>query len=170
MDNMKQQLVETTIHKKHVLDSCLLIAIHLMEAGNEELALALMERAATHDISKFEKEEFELLSAIVKERESFVDPNQTMPENIRKHVESHWRKNPHHPEYYEELSQMTELDIIEMVCDWHARGVQNNTDLLEFVTIRQKNRFAFPDEMFRTIFNYCILIDKLSKNDIIQQN
>ena len=47
---------------------------------------------------------------------------------------------------------MKEIDIIEMVCDWHARSVQYGTNLMEFVTVRQENRFKFPQEMYEKIY------------------
>lgn len=36
-------------------------------------------------------------------------------------IETHWKNNRHHPEYFKDISNMEELDIIEMVCDWYAR-------------------------------------------------
>jgi hypothetical protein len=78
-----------------------------------------------------------------------------LSEEQQKLVELHWKNNRHHPEYFDDVSQMEEIDIIEMCCDWHARSVQYDTDLLEFAKIRQENRFHFPEDMYKKILKYC---------------
>ena len=55
---------------------------------------------------------------------------------------------------------MDDVDILEMVCDWAAKSYQTNTSLLEFVKIRQENRFHFPDEMFAKILKYCEILER----------
>ena len=59
---------------------------------------------------------------------------------------------------------MTELDIIEMVCDWAARSEQYGTDLLDFIKERQHNRFHFSNKVYAEVEKYCKLIVELSNN------
>ena len=54
---------------------------------------------------------------------------------------------------------MSRLDVMEMCCDWHARSVQYETNFLDFVKKRQKDRFHFPIWMFEEIWHYCEILD-----------
>jgi hypothetical protein len=55
---------------------------------------------------------------------------------------------------------MSEIDIIEMVCDWAARSEQYNNSLTEFAERVQRDRFHFNDEMYAKIRAYCnVLVD-----------
>ena len=38
----------------------------------------------------------------------------------------HHSCNHHHPEAHSNLKQMTPLDIVEMICDWHAISQEND--------------------------------------------
>lgn len=154
------QIQDTIIHKKYVLDSALKMFAYLCSIDKEDLGVELLKRAAVHDNSKFEDEELYLLSRLSDSHEAFTDPKYTLSENQKKSIQLHWQHNSHHPEFYEDPSQMSELDILEMVCDWHARSSQYDTDLLEFVETRQKNRFNFEPKMYKKIIKYCKIIVK----------
>jgi hypothetical protein len=55
---------------------------------------------------------------------------------------------------------MSDMDLLEMACDCNARSMEFGTDLLEFIDIRQKERFRFPEEIYQIYYNYCkILVD-----------
>lgn len=53
---------------------------------------------------------------------------------------------------------MKRIDIQEMVCDWYARSLQKGTALMTFVTVRQANRFHFPEYMYNEILSYCEIL------------
>lgn len=165
----KEKLIEmsedTIIHKKLVLDNCLLVGKYLIGRGDVDLGVKLMRRGCEHDNSKFNCEEFKRLASILKSRKCFKDANSKLSMHEVEAIECHWRNNRHHPEYYKNIEDMGELDILEMVCDWYARSKQYGTDFLEFVEVRQKNRFGFSKGMFERIKGYCELIVKLDSND-----
>lgn len=148
---------DTVIHKKHMMDSALKMADKLIQNGEEELAIELLKRSIYHDNSKIGKDEIILLSSITNKK-ALMDPNINLNEKEKESIEKHWEKNRHHPEHFKDVKEMEEIDIIEMVCDWHARSVQHETDMIDFVVIRQKNRFHFPEDMFKKIIYYCNLI------------
>ncbi len=155
------QLEETFIHKDLVNKSCLKISKYLHSIGKDDLAIEICRRAVIHDNTKLDDNELNAFSTLSAKKEALKDPNICPDEQTKEVIEIHWVKNRHHPEYFPDKNDMTELDIIEMCCDWHARSVQYKTDLLNFVEIRQNNRFHFSDEQYAKILNYCkVLIDQ----------
>ena len=54
-EEMLSQIKDTILHKKLILDSSLLLSEYFFSIGNDEIALNLLKRASTHDISKFQK-------------------------------------------------------------------------------------------------------------------
>lgn len=154
------ELEDAFTHKKYVLDSSFKMAKYLFEIGEDDLAIHLLRRAAKHDNSKLEDEELEALSKIANDRDSLKDAKEKLTDFKRKAIELHWKNNRHHPEFFSDVSNMDEIDILEMVCDWHARSCQYNTNLLEFCETRQENRFHFPEEMYQKIHKYCEIISR----------
>jgi hypothetical protein len=77
----------------------------------------------------------------------------------------HWKRNSHHPEYYDNPNDMSELDLLEMACDCHARSKQYGTSLLEYIDIQQNIRFHFDKEHFKKLRAYCVALVELTKND-----
>ena len=155
-------MAEDTIkHKKIVLDCCLLMTKYLFSKNQITLATELLKRGCEHDNSKFESAEFRKLSQILKGDKCFTDAStQLSPEEV-KAIKVHWARNSHHPEYFNDYEEMSELDILEMVCDWFARSLQFGTDFLPFVEERQENRFHFSQKKFDKIHKYCVLIQEL---------
>ena len=114
------------------------ILAHQRRVGNglEKLSDELRERARMHDLSRFSLDEFE----------NYVDANSIgrnykigSPEYVKrmaKHKEPdgcislHFSRNPHHPEHHKNPGDMNFLDIIEMVCDWHAAVQTYKTNTL----------------------------------------
>ena len=89
----------------------------------------LVNRAADHDDSKLREDE---LPAYASAQEAFeVTPfgtpeYQAIKDKIMPTIKEHYRKNPHHPEHYENgISGMTLVDVIEMLCDW-ASATKNH--------------------------------------------
>ena len=153
-----KQIDDTVIHKKFVMDACHQLAKWLFEQNRDSEAFALLNRAQVHDNQKFRKEEIDCLQQLINLNNGMVNPKYTMQESDKKLIETHWKNNRHHPEHFEKVTDMTELDIMEMVCDWFARSCQYDTDFLDFVLTRQSNRFHFPDVMFSRILTYCNIL------------
>lgn len=158
---LQEMAEDTTVHKKLVMDNCLLMFNYLTEHDKLQLGIDILKRGAVHDNSKYNADEFKSLASILDSKKCFTDADSMLSEREIKAIEQHWKKNRHHPEYFEDKSEMTELDMIEMVCDWFARSIQYGTDFLPFVKERQKNRFKFKKSQFEIIFNYCKLLEEL---------
>ena len=91
---------------------------------------ALSCRAFAHDKSKFDPEEFD----------SFVEATPTLKgstfgsdeykaalDKIRPAIDHHSANNRHHPEYHDNgVTDMTLIDLVEMVCDWKAASERHD--------------------------------------------
>ena len=121
------------------------------------------ERLLLHDQSKLEEPErtmFAKHTENLNQLEYGTDAYEKEIEEMKKDcLNHHYENNSHHPEHFENIEDMNELDIIEMVCDWYARSMQYKTDFLSFVVSRQESRFHFPNEMFDKIYRYCEIIN-----------
>lgn len=160
-ENILEQIKDTIEHKKLVMDSGYKMCLYLFHNNKDELGFELLNRLSTHDDSKFTHEELFGLASI-SNKKALTNPNILLSSEQQKIVEIHWKNNKHHPEYFNNYSEMQEIDIIEMCCDWHARSIQYGTNLMEFVTVRQENRFNFPKDMYEKILEYCnILMTKI---------
>ena len=113
------------------------------------IATELINRGRRHDLSKFEEDEFGGFVEINATARNFPYGSPEYKESIRKAnekggcVNNHYARNSHHPEYYECAEAMSFLDIIEMVCDWHAAALTyGNTDFIEGINTHFK-RFKF---------------------------
>ena len=69
-------------------------------------------------------------------------------------LKHHYKNNRHHPEYFENLiTDMTLVDLIEMLCDWKAATLRHNDgDILKSIEINQK-RFGYSDELKQIFLN-----------------
>jgi hypothetical protein len=108
-----------------------------------------------HDHSKLEMDEVAYFIQLIADESTGGVPNGILTERQKMLIELHWKRNRHHPEFFSDLSKMSEIDIMEMVCDWAARSAQYQNSLLEFVHRMQNERFHFDDKMFEKVIAYC---------------
>lgn len=94
-------------------------------AENSNYRSELLQRAKIHDDSKFGPEE--LIPYIwmtefhrCRRGEFPFDYPTGMEEQVRAAIKHHVTVNRHHPEFHDDPNEMTEVDLIEMVCDWTA--------------------------------------------------
>ena len=159
MSDYEKLLCDTLIHKDFVERSCAKLIKYLEKEGAYTHAKLLRERAKTHDNSKLTcEDEIEALSKIINDKSCLTDAAEQLSQAKINAIKLHWSKNPHHPEFYKTPLDMSKIDIMEMCCDWHARSIQYDNDFLPFVEERQKNRFHFPEFMYKEILHYCMIL------------
>jgi len=94
---------------------------------------ALKERAESHDQSKFGPEErlpYIWLTEFYRRKragEPFTYPD-GMEARVRAAVAHHLSTNRHHPDFHPDPNDMTDVDLIEMVCDWTAMSQEFDQD------------------------------------------
>ena len=107
---------------------CLTLLADVDERGGE-----LQARAAAHDASKFGPEEripYVWLTEYHRCRragEAFAYP-EGVAEDVVSATRHHVTTNRHHPEFHADPNDMTEVDLIEMICDWTAMSQEFGQD------------------------------------------
>lgn len=164
VEEINEYLNEAILHKQYVLEASKIMSSYLIEHDKYDLAIELIKRCSVHDNSKFSKEEMESLIRI-EDKSDFKDPNVLLSNVKKEAIEIHWKNNSHHPEHFNNIYDMSDLDLMEMACDCYARSKQYETDFLDFISTRQINRFKFPTEIYEKFYSYCSILDELGKNN-----
>lgn len=121
-------------HINKVRENCNVVSERLLkrgEAGDFDLAKDLMHLAMQHDASK--------LGNIVEWKYLRTGLEET-PE-FKLALESHLSSNAHHPEYWNDISQMPKVYVFEMVCDWKSRSEEFGTDLRQWIKDKALERW-----------------------------
>jgi hypothetical protein len=159
MNDYERMFQDTYIHKSFVMKSCNKLADYLRSKGIENHAAQLIERGKVHDNSKVMcEDELRIMSSIINDKSSLADAKKSLSQIKADAIKLHWKHNSHHPEHFKNYADMERIDIMEMCCDWCARAMQYETDLIEFVNIRQEERFHFPEWIFLEIMHYCKIL------------
>ena len=121
--------------------------------GNSALHAQILLRHATHDNSKTKEPEY---TPYVwrywrtKCRADGMQPpfdtifqDETLDQAIRDAVFHHVTHNRHHPEWHPDPDEMTNVDIIEMVCDWYAMSQEFNSSIDDWATDVIPRRYHF---------------------------
>lgn len=116
--------------EEHIDRVCRCLAVM---ASVTQYADELCERARRHDASKYgptERVPYIWLTEFHRCRhagESFTYPD-GMEERVRAAIDHHLKTNRHHPEFHSDPNDMTDVDLIEMVCDWTAMSQEFGQD------------------------------------------
>jgi hypothetical protein len=112
---------------------------------------ALFKRGIVHDASKFSKGEapiFAEVNAKLKSTEYGSPEYYAQLDKLQSALDHHYAHNSHHPEHYEEgLSEMSLLDVIEMLCDWKAAGMRHEDASTEKSIQHNQGRFDYDEAM-----------------------
>jgi hypothetical protein len=93
----------------------------------------LLHRAKVHDASKFGAEEripYVWLTEFHRCRRTglpFEYP-EGIAERVTQAIHHHVKSNRHHPEFHADPNDMSDVDLIEMVCDWTAMAQEFGQD------------------------------------------
>jgi hypothetical protein len=154
----------TRNHIARVAENLEKVAIH---PAFESIADELRQRAVTHDESKFSPEEKFAKTWLI-ERKRCENANEPFvyPSGVEEEIESaeriHVTSNRHHPEYHSDINVMTDVDIIEMVCDWTAMAQasgENNGDASPWALRVVGNTCQFDEYRRTLIFRVIELLD-----------
>lgn len=167
---LSKEMNDTLIHRACVMRSGQYLSRFLIHRNRSVDAIRLIGRCSVHDISKIQNtEEFMSLASIVDQIDDMQNVEHVLSQEQVNAIKLHWKRNSHHPEYYDNSNDMSELDLLEMACDCHARSKQYRTDLIEYITVQQELRFHFDKDHFRKLKSYCVALVELTKNDDYSQ-
>ena len=142
---------------------CLTLLAKVTEYGEE-----LTERAPIHDASKFCEEEripYVWLTEFHRRRrmgEAFKYPGD-IADKVKRAIAHHETSNRHHPEFHKDPNDMSDVDLIEMVCDWTAMALEFGQDggsARGWADKTVGKRVAFNTEKRRFIFEVIDLLDR----------
>lgn len=132
----------------------------------KQAVIELQRRAAKHDRSKLlspEKEAFDRMTPILATLEYGSQEYIASVKELGPALQHHFEANDHHPEHFpnKDVSKMSAMAIIEMVCDWRAASerTKQRTDgdeylkrsFAEGLEYNQK-RFGYSDEIASIIW------------------
>lgn len=131
-------------------------------------ALELEKRAVAHDASKFsdkERDGYAWLTWIYHARKNNIEfePCDKVLKIIQNAMAAHRAVNHHHPEAHARVEEMQTIDIVEMICDWHAISQENECDVVTTRKWTKENisRWHFLNTQVDLIYE---TIDRLEQN------
>ena len=166
-ERMSKELRDIVVHRECVLRSGAYLAEELKRQGRGTYSTALLLRCETHDMSKLQNlDEFMSLATIVDDLGDMRDVSHVLSESQTNAISLHWENNRHHPEYFENPNDMSKLDIMEMVCDCHARGKQfGSKNVTAFFKANIGTRWMFDEQHQAWIYDYARILDELTKDN-----
>ena len=136
-------------------------------ADATDCADELIQRALVHDASKFgpaERVPYIWLTEFHRCRqcdEPFTYPA-GVKEQVRAAIDHHVTTNRHHAEFHADANDMTDVDLIEMVCDWTAMSQEFNQDGGSARGWADKTigtKFQFNDDKRQFVYDMIDLLD-----------
>jgi hypothetical protein len=122
----------------------------------------LRERATRHDKSKLEEPERTgyiyrtWLGHCVLNNIEFSCSEDLYKEAISHHL----KNNSHHPEYHSCVNDMSNMDLIEMVCDWGAMAEEFSEDSAKVYADKVLGKkYKFHEENIKKIYSYIELLE-----------
>ncbi len=147
---------------------CLSVLASVTEYSGE-----LNERARIHDVSKYgpnERIPYIWLTEFHRCRragEPFSYPD-GMEDRVCDAIHHHVTTNRHHPDFHSDPNDMSDIDVIEMVCDWTAMSQEFGQDGGSARGWADKtigNRLHFNDERKQFVYSTIDLLDSLLNID-----
>ncbi len=163
---ISKEINDTLIHRACVMRSGEYLAKYLIHCGRSVDAIRLLARCSIHDISKLQNtEEFLSLASIVDEMGDMHDTSHVLSPAQIKATKLHHDHNDHHIEFHDSPNDMTEMQMMELACDLHARSKQFGTNLMDYVNKQQEIRFHFDSRHLNMLKRYSMALVDLTKND-----
>lgn len=122
-----------------------------------------------HDQTKLEKEE--MIGYILMTEKygrkcgyKFTDEDQKTMDEAWIH---HYKNNPHHPEYWENIEEMHIRHLFEMCCDWGAMSYEFGDSVVKFKDEKAYTKHNFTYDQKVVIDYICDKIEEGLKNGSI---
>ncbi len=148
------------LHRKLVQNNLILMTGYLNISAD-----ILSDLAQQHDMSKFDAPERTAYLWITWSYQN--DKKFSFPDFIKNQVEQGWlhhiQNNRHHPEAHQNINKMSEIDIIEMVCDWTAIAQENygiNSSCKEWAEQNIDQKWCFSSAMKKQIFSTILALNE----------
>lgn len=127
----------------------------------------LTQRGIDHDASKLVSPELEYFAQHTKSLASTSYDSEEYKQHLealKPALDHHYSQNSHHPEHYPNgISDMTLIDIVEMICDWKASTLRTSDGNLLKSIERNTERFQIDDQLKQILINTAKLFEDLPR-------
>jgi hypothetical protein len=117
----------------------------------------LSYRAAVHDNSKFDPQEFDVYAQHIQDfnKHPFGSPeDNALRDKIISASLLHRKHNRHHPEFFRDgLDGMNLIDLLEMIIDWKAATERCPHDSLQKSMPLLKEKYNISDQLYNILTN-----------------
>jgi len=130
-----------------------------------KVAVELLKRGEDHDRTKLESPEVEGFTEYTSKLHdcSYGSPEyKEFLKQLKPTLEHHYSRNRHHPEHFKKgVSDMTIIDLIEMLCDWKASTMRHHDGNLKKSIEMNKERFEISQQLNDILENSIYLFDEI---------
>lgn len=143
-----EKIDKLIFHIRNVQDNTIILGKKLILKGEIAMGKMLIVNGLKHDSSKFFGLEWENLH---KEAEK---------DDLKEAIFQHQNTNAHHPEFWGNINNMSDVFIAEFVCDTLARSQELASDYLNWLTneATKKYNFTTKSQFYKKALKYYNLI------------
>lgn len=121
-------------HISKVQEACHHLGRKLIDKGEIEFGVRLIELGQIHDASKWRGAEFEYL----------IDPPPNSNGSLGLIIKHHQKTNRHHLEFWADANEVPRIYVAEACCDWAARASEFGTSVRDWVRDEVLPRYNIP--------------------------
>lgn len=123
----------------------------------DRFIVALTKRKANHDLSKTKGCELLGFSQIAHKQKGVEYGSKEYKANLKENepaVIHHYNRNRHHPEHFGDgISDMTLVDVMEMVADWKAASERTKDGDVVKSLLKNSVRFKIAPQLAAILYN-----------------
>lgn len=131
--------------------------IHRVAILLQEVIEQLFQRGLKHDLFKLSEPElssFTKYTPLLKETQYDSKEYYKCLKSMKNAINHHYQNASHHPEYYKHgITEMSLIDIFEMLADWKAASERMKNGSLENSIIQNQKRFGYSNELRTLLLN-----------------
>lgn len=121
------------------------------------LVAMLSDRALYHDATKLMSPELEVFAEYTPKLKNTVfgtEEYQKQLDEMQVALKHHYANNRHHPEHFPDgIRGMNLIDLLEMVADWKASSLRQNTGNALVDIQKNQERFGYSDDIAQILKN-----------------
>lgn len=122
-----------------------------------DISRELQHRGKWHDYSKFSPEEQKVFSSVLDNTENvrYGSPEyEKRKKLLAPALEHHYKENRHHPEHFTNgISDMTLVDLLEMLADWKAATKRHKDDNIETSIELNAKKYNIDKQLKQILLN-----------------
>jgi len=146
----------TAKHINRVKENCITLSNYF---NNPDLS----RRGYVHDLSKYSEAEYipyVWMTWYYKMKDKGFEYPKGVENAVSKAWDHHKSMNDHHPEYWNNVQEMSDNSLFEMCCDITAMSQEFGDDPVKYFNNNHKERFNFSQNQLNKIYNGFEILNK----------